>query len=86
MFTQPELPRSLSPEDRDLLRDALEAGYFQEPPQVTVAELAAAHDLSESATRRRLARGLSILLKTYRRSDEGAIPTGLLEEPSAWHP
>lgn len=84
MSTQPERPPSLSRTDQALLRDALENGYFEEPPGTSVRELAATHDLSEGETKRRLARGLAVLLKQYRSTEEGALPDGLVEEAVPW--
>lgn len=84
MSAQPEPTVSLSSTDQALLIAALEDGYFEEQPKTSIPALAAAHDLSERETKRRLARGLSVLLQRYRSTEE-SLPDGLVGEALPWH-
>ncbi len=67
--------------DRELLDSALDRGYFETPPRVSVRELGEEFDLSEAEVRRRLSRTLATMLKER---CEGDPDTGLLEDPATW--
>lgn len=67
--------------DRRLLDSALDRGYFETPPRVSVPELAEEFDLPEAEVRRRLSRTLAGALKKRR---DGNSDTGLLEDPATW--
>jgi predicted DNA binding protein len=54
----------LTPEQREALQVALEAGYFDVPRAVTLVELADRLDITDSAASQRIRRGLSTLLAT----------------------
>ncbi|MCU4751780.1 helix-turn-helix domain-containing protein [Halobacteria archaeon AArc-curdl1] len=53
---------SLTDEQRETIRLAYERGYFDEPREITQAQLAEAFDISQRAVSRRLQRGLSRLI------------------------
>jgi|GEM_PF-919866 len=54
---------SLSTKQRTAVRSALDGGYFDVPRRTTVAELAAAEGISDSAFSQRLRRGLGVVLR-----------------------
>jgi len=73
--------RVLRTVDQELLRSALDRGYFETPARVSVRELADEFGLSETEARRRLSQGLAVILKEQR---DGDSETGLLEDPTTW--
>lgn len=60
---------SLPSKDRELLREAIDRGYFETPRAVTSTELAVDHGLSDREVKQRLARGMATLVTEY-----GEIP------------
>lgn len=73
--------RTLRMVDQELLRSALDRGYFETPSRVSVRELADEFELSETEARRRLSQGLAVVLKEQR---DGDPETGLLVDPTTW--
>lgn len=61
--TLPEDQSPLSTEQRDAILRAYQHGYFNVPRGITVADLAAIMDISDSALSQRLRRGLSTLVR-----------------------
>jgi len=56
---------------------AVDNGYFESPPQVSVAEIAGDCEITEQEAERRLARGISVVLQEYRDDESTA---GLLTD------
>ena len=61
----------LTPPQRETLADAVEAGYYSLPRQISTQELADSFDISDQAVTERLRRGISTLVRN----------TLLVEEP-----
>ena len=53
----------LTDDQRTLIEDAVEAGYFEVPRKTTIVDLEAEHDLSDREVSRRLRRGVDVLLR-----------------------
>lgn len=65
--------------DHEVLRAAVDNGYFESPSREGVADIAGDCGLTEREAKRRLARGLAVVLREHR-DDEST--DGLLAEPT----
>jgi hypothetical protein len=66
--------------DQEVLLAAVDSGYFESPSREDVAEIAGECGLAEQEAKRRLARGLAVVLQEYRDDDEST--DGLLTDPT----
>ena len=60
----------LTPPQRETLADAVEAGYYSLPRQISTQELADSFDISDQAVTERLRRGISTLVRNTLLVDE----------------
>ncbi|HKL30586.1 MAG TPA: helix-turn-helix domain-containing protein [Natrialbaceae archaeon] len=63
MTSTPERRSALSDDQRELLRSAVRNGYFEVPRKVTLADLAAANDMSEREASEQIRSSLDVLLR-----------------------
>lgn len=68
---------------RETLRCALEAGYFDVPRGITLSDIAREKEVSDNAVSQRLRRGLQTVLREVLEEPEGSASEGAVSEESA---